>query len=85
MNVKTFEAQYELIEFNHYIGYDEEKGKTVGVVDIVVKCDNVDFIKKEFDSTFIVESEGLSYVFSDYSLSEYYELGGGLIQVICIK
>lgn len=81
MEVKTFEAQYELIEFNHYI--DTESG--VSVVDLVVKMDNIDFVEKEFDNTFIIEANNLTYVFSGYDLNEYYEVGDNLIQVVCVK
>lgn len=83
MKVKTFEAQYDLIEFNHYI--DQDKEEPVSVVDLVVKCDNIEFVEKEFNMLFVVETEKLSYVFYDYELTECYSVGGGLIRVICVK
>ena len=83
MKAKTFAAQYELIEFNHYIDHDSEE--STSVVDIVVESDNIDFIKKEFDNIFVVETDKEIYVFSNYELIECYEIGGKLIRVICIK
>lgn len=83
MKVKTFEAQYDLIEFNHYI--DKDKEEPISVVDLVVKCDNIEFIEKEFNMLFVVEANKLNYVFYDYELTECYSVGGGLIRVICVK
>ena len=83
MEVITFGAKYELIEFNHYI--DHESEKTVSVLDIVIKTNALDFIEKEFNNLFIIDTEKTSYVFSDYELTEYYEIGGGLVRIICVK
>ena len=83
MKAKTFEAQYELVEFNHYV--DPNGEKPTDVVDIVVESDNIDFIEKEFNNLFVVETDKSSYVFFDYELIECYDIGGGLIRVICVK
>lgn len=82
MKVKTFEAQYELVEFNHYMDYNNNSSN---VLDLVVECDNVDFIKQEFDNIFIIDTGQDHYVFSDYSLTECYEVGSGLVRVVCVK
>lgn len=83
MKAKTFEAQYELVEFNHYM--DHNKENPTDVVDFVVESNNIDFIEKEFDNLFVICTEKDSYVFSNYELIECYEVGGGLIRVICVK
>ena len=83
MKAKTFAAQYELIEFNHYI--DHESEKPIDIVDIIVESDNIDFIEKEFNSIFVIDTGSNTYVFSDYELIECYEVGGKLIRVICVK
>ena len=83
MKAKTFGAQYELVEFNHYI--DHEKEKPVNVVDFVVESNNIDFIENEFAHLFVIDTGSSSYVFSDYELVECYSIGGGLIRVICVK
>ena len=68
MKAKTFGAQYELIEFNHYI--DSEAEEPISVVDIVIECDNLDYIEKEFSNIFIIDTEKNSYVFYNYEVSE---------------
>ena len=83
MKAVTFGAQYELIEFNHYI--DQESEETVNVLDIVIKSNTMDCIENEFNNLFVIDTEKTNYVFSNYELIEYYEVGGGLIRIICIK
>ena len=83
MEAITFGAQYELIEFNHYI--DHESEETTSVLDIVIKSNAIDCIEKEFNNLFVIDTEKTSYVFSSYELIEYYEVGGGLIRIICVK
>lgn len=83
MKAKTFEAQYELMEFNHYMDHNEEN--PTDVVDFVVESNNIDFIEKEFDNLFVICTDKDFYVFSNYELIECYEVGGGLIRVICVK
>ena len=83
MKVKTFEAEYELIEFNHYIDYNGED--TISVVDLVVESDNIEFIENEFNNIFVIEANELTYVFSGYEINECYEVGSKLIRVICVK
>ena len=83
MKAKTFGAQYELVEFNHYV--DSGKEKPINVVDFVVESDNIEFIENEFSHLFVIETGENFHVFNDYELTECYEVGGGLIRVICVK
>ena len=83
MKVKTFEAQYELIEFNHYIDHSAED--PIYVLDIVVESNDIDFIKHELNNIFIINTGDDSYVFTNYELTECYEIGKNLIRVICVK
>jgi hypothetical protein len=83
MKAKTFGAQYELVEFNHYV--DSGKEKPINVVDFVVESDNIEFIENEFSHLFVIETGETLHVFNDYELTECYEVGGGLIRVICVK
>lgn len=61
MEAITFGAQYELIEFNHYI--DRESEETVNVLDIVIKSNAIDCIEKEFNNLFVIDTGKTSYVF----------------------
>lgn len=83
MKAKTLKAQYELIEFNHYL--DESNDEPISIVDFVIKCDNVEYAEDEFSYIFIIETEKTSYVFYDYEVNECYEVGNGLIHVVCVK
>lgn len=82
MKIYTKEAQYEPIEFNHYIDQND-KGVT-HVVDFVIESDNIDSIEEEFNYC-ILATKDFVYSLSGYELIEYYEIGNGLIQVIYVK
>ncbi len=82
MKIYTKAAQYEPIEFNHYIDHSD-KGIT-HVVDFVIELDNIDSIEEEFANS-VIATKDFAYSLSDYELIEYYEIGNGLIQVICVK
>ena len=83
MTVKTFKAQYELLEFNHYIDHSYEE--PVSVVDLILRTDDIDYVKDELNDLFAVETNKNAYVFSGYEISEYYELEEGILKVVCIK
>lgn len=85
MEVKTFEAQYELIEFNLYMDSSEDKDEITTIVDLVIKFDNIDFIKNELSNIFIVDNDNVSYVLSGYKIKECYKIGDNLIRTICVK
>lgn len=82
MKIYTKEAQYEPIEFNHYI--DQSDKGTTHVVDFVIEPVDIDSIEEEFSST-IVATKDFAYSLSEYEVIEYYEIGDGLVQVICVK
>lgn len=83
MDIKTFEGEYEVEKLNYYT--DCYKDKKTKVLDIVIKCDNVDFITKELNDLFIVHANGKSYIFPDYKLIACYKIGDDLIRAICVK
>ncbi len=84
MKAKTFEAQYKVIDFNLYI--ENEGDETISIVDFVIESDDIDYVTEEFSNIFVIENDNrISYLFADYKLSECYEIGEGLIRIICIK
>lgn len=85
MKAKTFEDQYNVIDFNLYLDNIEDEKETISVVDFVLESDDIDFIKNEFNNIFMIEGDKLSYLFSGYELTECYKVGDGLIRVICVK
>lgn len=82
MHIKTFGAEYDLVEFNFYIDHENN---SASVLDVVVETDDVDLIAQELSNLFVIEAENTHYVFSNYKPIEYYEVGGGLVRVICVK
>jgi hypothetical protein len=80
MEIKTFEARYELIEFCHYIDINQ-----INVLELLVNTDDVSFLEEELSTIFAIETEKQTYVFSGYEVSECYEEDNGLIKVVCIK
>lgn len=80
MEIKTFEARYELIEFCHYIDVNQ-----INVLELLVNTDDVSFLEEELSTIFAIETEKQTYVFSGYEVSECYEEDNGLIKVVCIK
>lgn len=83
MTVKTFEGQYELAEFNHYI--DHSYNEPISVVELTLKTNEPDYVKDDLKDLFAIEAGKQVYVFSDYEISECYEVTEGLIKVVCIK
>lgn len=80
MEIKTFEARYELVDFCHYIDSNQ-----INILELTVNTDNVDFLETELSSIFAVETDKQTYVFSGYEVHECYQEDNGLIKVVCIK
>ena len=84
MEIKTFEARYELIEFCHYI--DNFNSDTqISVLELLINTQDIEFLEQELSTIFAIETEKQVYVFSGYEVSECYEEDNGLIKVVCIK
>ena len=80
MEIKTFEARYELIDFCHYIDPNQ-----ISVLELTVDTDNMDFLEAELASIFAIETDKQTYVFSGYEVNECYKEDNGLVKVVCIK
>ena len=80
MEIKTFEARYELIEFCHYIDSNQ-----INVLELTVNTNDIDFLEHELSIIFAVETEKQTYIFSGYEVSEYYKEDNGLTKIVCIK
>ena len=80
MEIKTFEARYELIEFCHYIDSNQ-----ISVLELTVNTDDMNFLENELSTIFAIETDRQTYVFSGYEVSECYEEDNGLIKIVCIK
>ena len=80
MEIKTFEARYELIEFCHYIDANQ-----INVLELLINTTDMNFLEDELSTIFAIETDKQTYVFSGYEVSECYEEDNGLIKVVCIK
>ena len=84
MEIKTFEARYELIEFCYYID-NSNPDTQVSVLELLINTQDIEFLEQELSTIFAIETEKQVYVFSGYEVSECYEEDNGLIKVVCIK
>ena len=80
MEIKTFEARYELVEFCHYIDANQ-----VHVLELLINTNDMNFLETELSSIFAIETEKQTYLFSGYEVNECYQEDNGLIKVVCIK
>ena len=80
MEIKTFEARYELIDFCHYIDPNQ-----INVLELTVDTDDMDYLESELTSIFAIETDKQTYVFSGYEVNECYKEDNGLVKVVCIK
>ena len=80
MEIKTFEARYELVEFCHYIASNQ-----INVLELSVNSDDLNYLEDELSNIFAIETDKQTYVFSGYEVSECYEEDNGLIKIVCIK
>ena len=80
MEIKAFEARYELIDFCHYIDPNQ-----INVLELTVDTDDMDYLESELTSIFAIETDKQTYVFSGYEVNECYKEDNGLVKVVCIK
>ena len=83
MKVKSLHSSYDLIEFHHYI--DDIDGNIVSVLELLIKSTDLEPIEPEFSDIFAIETTNQSYVFSNYTVSEYYTIDDEYIKIICVK
>ena len=79
MYLKNCNANYNLAEFNLFI---DAYGTTV--IDMVIDCSIEEFEEYGLGDTFFVETEKLTYVFSNFEINEVYE-EDGFVKLVCVK
>lgn len=82
MNLKTFNSEYELIEYHHFVNHVGDR--VVNLVELVIDCPIDDFVENDFNSIFLIETENQTHVFSWYKVDEYYE-ENGYLKVVLVK
>lgn len=82
MYIKSFNSEYELIEYHHFINHVDDK--IVNLVELVINCPIEKFVEDDFNSIFLIETDHQTHVFSWYKVDEYYE-ENGYLKVILVK
>ncbi len=82
MNLKSFNSEYNLMEYHHYVNHVDDK--VVNLVELVIDCPIDKFVEDDFTSIFVIEAENQTHVFSWYKVDEYYE-ENGYLKVILVK
>lgn len=82
MYIKSFNSEYELIEYHHFVNYVDDR--VVNLVELVINCPIEEFVEEDFTSIFIIEMDKQTHVFSWYTVDEYYE-ENGYLKVILVK
>lgn len=84
MKVKTLSTRYNLLEFHHYI--DEiEPNELISVLELLIESTDLNSIEKDFTNIFVIETNNQSYVFSNYTISEFYIVDDKYIRISCVK
>lgn len=82
MYLKSFNSEYNVAEFHHYVNYVNDK--VVNMVELLIDCPVDEFVEDDFTSIFMIETDKQTHVFSWYVVDEYYE-ENGLLKVILVK
>ena len=82
MYLKSFNSEYNVVEFHHYVNYVNDK--VVNMVELLIDCPVDEFVEDDFTSIFMIETDKQTHVFSWYEVNEYYE-ENGLLKVILVK
>jgi len=82
MYIKTFQNEYKLCEFHHYVNVVEDE--VVSVVELLINSSMDKLTENEFTSIFIIEGEKQNSVFSGYSVDEFYE-ENGMTKIVLTK
>ena len=62
MNLETFNSEYNVVEFHHYINHVDDK--VVNLVELLIDCPIEEFVESDFTSIFMIETDKHTHVFS---------------------
>ena len=82
MYIKSFNSEYELIEYHHFV--NNVNGEVINLVELVIDCPIEKFVEEDFNSIFLIETDHQTHVFSWYKVDEYYE-ENGYLKVVLVK
>lgn len=82
MEVVSCNLHYNVEEFSFLVTQMEDE--CVSVLELLVDCKMEDFDEEDFNNTFVINTEDLTYVFPDFKVHEYFE-DKGCIRVVCVR
>lgn len=82
MYLRVINTKYDLVEFNLFV--TEVNGKTMNVLEMFIDYPLEEFNENMLDTPFSIVVDRSTYVFSGFTINEFYE-EKELLKVVCVK
>ena len=82
MYLRVINTKYDLVEFNLFV--TEVDGKTMSVLEMLIDYPLEEFNENMLDTPFSIVVDRSTYVFSGFTINEFYE-EKELLKVVCVK
>lgn len=82
MYLRVINTKYDLVEFNLFV--TEVNGKTMNVLEMLIDYPLEEFDENMLDTPFSIVVDRSTYVFSGFTINEFYE-EKELLKVVCVK
>ena len=82
MYLRVINTKYDLVEFNLFV--TEVDGKTMNVLEMLIDYPLEEFNENMLDTPFSIVVDRSTYVFSGFTINEFYE-EKELLKVVCVK
>lgn len=82
MYLRVINTKYDLVEFNLFV--TEVNGKTMSVLEMFIDYPLEEFDENMLDTPFSIVVDRSTYVFSGFTINEFYE-EKELLKVVCVK
>ena len=82
MYLRVINTRYDLVEFNLFV--TEVDGKTMNVLEMLIDYPLEEFDENMLDTPFSIVVDRSTYVFSGFTINEFYE-EKELLKVVCVK
>ena len=82
MYLRVINTKYDLVESNLFV--TEVNGKTMNVLEMLIDYPLEEFDENMLDTPFSIVVDRSTYVFSGFTINEFYE-EKELLKVVCVK
>lgn len=82
MYLRVINTKYDLVEFDLFV--TEVDGKTMNVLEMFIDYPLEEFNENMLDTPFSIVVDRSTYVFSGFTINEFYE-EKELLKVVCVK